>query len=194
MHHVDAGRGVLELPELPTFVLNDALRRRGGQRARRPAARVRLSAIQPQQLLRPRRGPAPRRAVRPRVQRIGNLDEPALGPPAQVRSAVAAHRAAQPDARRSDRRRQPGDARRGGGARRRRAAGARRIRTASIPIATARTSTDARVRDALRPGRMRRDRLHRHVRTLARRRGARARVRASCSHDDPDVAPRASAC
>ena len=52
---------------------------------RRPPGFVRLPALQPEQLRRPAARPAPRRAVRPRVQRIGDLDEPTLGAPAEVR-------------------------------------------------------------------------------------------------------------
>ena len=76
-------------------MLNDVFVDEALRATRRPPRVVRLPALQPAQLRRSPAGAAARRAVRARIQRVGNLDEPSLGAAAEIRSARRAHRAAQ---------------------------------------------------------------------------------------------------
>ena len=139
----DAPEAFWNFKELPTLLLNDASTLRPRRAGDGPPC-VRVPALQPEQLRRHQNRATPRRPVRARVQRLGNLDGPPLGPPAQARGIVAAHRTAESIVSRLDRRRQPRDARRNRRPRHRCRHRCSSTRTASIPIAIGPPSMAAR--------------------------------------------------
>ena len=96
VHHVAVPERFWNFSELPTLRVELRVRRGDAARRRRSPDFVRLPALQPEQLRGPAARASPQRAVRPRVQRIGDLDEPPLGAPAEVRGHRLADRAAQP--------------------------------------------------------------------------------------------------
>ena len=179
VHTVAPAEAFWEYPELPSLVMNDRFAAVAREAIGSRPLVVRLPALQPEQLRRRPAGARASGAVRARVQRLRDLDEPSLGHAAAIRDAVRGDRARELRGRRPDRRRQPADGRRVD--RPRRAGGQdpgqpERRRAGGL---FARRSTDRRCARAHGLDGQDGDRLHRHVRPVARRRGADRRVRAA---------------